>query len=882
VINHTKQKAKSGAKKKDKSRYQRVAKCRAKKDSSQKVEATRQNTAARQRIRESMQDMFPPKPLTKDLMHTVATGFCKATAPSKFVESGCAVCGQLTVMSDLIKIKDAECDFNILERNGAGVTRKERFSENDPVEEMDGPVIDHQCTSICNICNTSLMKGTIPDMALANDLWIGNVPDELKGLTYAEKLLVARVRHNRCVIRVESDMHKMTANAITFANPMPKVYRELPPPLEELDEVLAFIYTGPCRPTADDFKRTPLLVRRQKVGIALEWLKLNHIGYKDLNVSYKNLADYPEDGPPVVVDYQCSSGEQDPESTAIHDNKCEVGTSSGECPFVVHGLTGAELETKTLKALIAVAMDHMAKNRMVLAIGHEKTPQSIYNNPMLYPQMFPWLFPYGIGGIGNAFHKGNISSLTHKGHLLMYHDKKFQRDPHFPLIAFNHEQIKGGATGGYLLAKKHSFPQIADRLLTLDLDVLSDIAKCMSDGERVKPITDAEKACFQVIHDLDHVGRHVEGSITNKKYMRNEIWSLISYRGAPSWFITFSPADNRHPICLYFADTKEEFSPNVRVSDECYKLIANNPVAGARFFNFMVETFITHVLGVNQDHPGIFGNTSAYYGTVEQQGRLTLHLHLLLWIRGAFTPQEIRDRIMDPNSDFQKKIVEYLESVHQGEFLTGSMEDIRAGVDNAEKDMDYKPPTMTLPECPPPFCQQKSCSGCFLCLCLGIWWHKFKYTVDDLLWRSNIHECGSRCYTNGRDSCKSRFPRDLYPKTLVDPETGALNMKKGESHMNTVSPVLTYLLRCNTDVTSLLSGTAVKAVVAYVTEYVTKPGLKTYSIFDTIRSVFDKNSELIGGDHKRQEKARTVLTQIVNALTAKVEVGGPMASLYLL
>jgi hypothetical protein len=169
-------------------------------------------------------------------------------------------------------------------------------------------------------------------------------------------------------------MHKMKANAITFANPIPKVYHALPPPLEELDEVLAFIYTGPCHPTVDDLKRTPLLVRRKKVTVALEWLKLNHIGYADLEISYKNLEDYPEDGPPVVIDYRHSSGERDPESTAVHDNENEDGASSGDCPFVVHGLTGEELETKSIKALIAIAMDHMAKNQKVLAIGHEKNP----------------------------------------------------------------------------------------------------------------------------------------------------------------------------------------------------------------------------------------------------------------------------------------------------------------------------------------------------------------------------------------------------------------------------------------------------------------------------------------------------------------------------
>ena len=67
------------------------------------------------------------------------------------------------------------------------------------------------------------------------------------------------------------------------------------------------------------------------------------------------------------------------------------------------------------------------------------------------------------------------------------------------------------------------------------------------------------------------------------------------------------------------------------------------------------------VLGVDADHIGLYGDASSYYGIVEQQGRLTLHLHMLLWIRGALTPQEIRDRIMDPESDFQKKWLNILK-----------------------------------------------------------------------------------------------------------------------------------------------------------------------------------------------------------------------------
>ena len=170
--------------------------------------------------------------------------------------------------------------------------------------------------------------------------------------------------------------------------------------------------------------------------------------------------------------------------------------------------------------------------------------------------------------------------------------------------------------------------------------------------------------------------------------------------GAPSWFITFAPADNKHPICLYYADTKEMFSPKIWTENECYMLITKNPVAGARFFDFMVEMFIKHVLGVGQNHPGVYGKTSAYYGTMEQQGCLILHLHLMLWISGAFTPQEIRDKIMDPTSDFQKEMVKYLESLCVNEFLTGQKLDVSEMVGDTSIHAEYCNPTLTLPDRP--------------------------------------------------------------------------------------------------------------------------------------------------------------------------------------
>ena len=95
---------------------------------------------------------------------------------------------------------------------------------------------------------------------------------------------------------------------------------------------------------------------------------------------------------------------------------------------------------------------------------------------------------------------------------MLYHDKHFQTDYHFPLVAFNHLQIRQSTTGGHLLTKKNMFSSIADRLSKLDTDVLLSLIERTKKGH-VKPVTEDEKICYQVIQDLDHIASHVNGSL---------------------------------------------------------------------------------------------------------------------------------------------------------------------------------------------------------------------------------------------------------------------------------------------------------------------------------------------------------------------------------
>ena len=836
---------------------------------------------------------FPPKPLDNNLSHKIISNFCETLTPDALDEAGCAVCGQLVPVKQLTRLKAIKNLLHML--HASGVTRLERSLSTQPIREIKGPVLDYTCNRVCDNCRQCLRNGKTPPYALASGLWLGAVPEVLSRLTYVERLLVARVRVNSCFVRVASSgLRKMASHVIAFESPVQKLYRKLPPPIEDLDEVLAILFTGPCEPTEKEFQRTPLLVRRNHVAQALEWLKLNHSDYADLEIAYNELDRYPENSPPVSVLYQQSETNKVAEGTSVFDDALDDGVDQGDCPFVVHGLMGDHLDTKSVTALKGIALRHWNNRGAALAISHDTSPQSIYKNPNLYPQIFPWLFPYGLGGIGAA----KLSEKLHKRRLLMYHDKRFQRDICFPFVAFSHQQVKASTSGGFLLAETQKFNEIANRLLNVNQNVLENIAKRMSAGEIVKPSTEDESACFQLIHDLDHIDRRVSGSITSKRHMRSEIWSLIANLGAPLWYITLSPADNKHPISLYFADNKEKLDVTLsRSEDERYRLIASNPVAGARFFHFMIQMFIRHVLGVEKDHQGLYGETAGYYGTVEQQGRLTLHLHMLLWIRGSPSPDELRSKILDPDSDFRQKLVEYLENAHAGDFLMKNKADVEADVHVASQSTEYRNPTETLPEPPPQLCHNIPRNDCNGCASVTSWWSRFQSTVNDLLLKSNVHKCSTNrnkdgsqnkgrpykgCLDNIWGRCKARFPRTLFERTEIDMETGRIDVKKGDSWLNTFSYLVTYLFRCNTDITSLRSGTAVNGVLLYVSKYVTKSSLKTHVIFDTVRSMFQKHSDIIGGSDTRNHKARILMTKIVNSLSAKMEIGSPMACMYLL
>ena len=326
---------------------------------------------------ESIVSEFPPETADTDLTQAILSKACKKMYPKAIEEAGCAVCGELKPLQKMSRLKSVKNYLGILE--APAVTRTERRTVDAQIKEYTGPVLDYTCSQICDTCRKDVRKGKVPRLALANNLWLGKVPDELKNLRFVEKILIAKVRHTCAYVKVASGMRKMKANVVAFESPISKIYSVLPPPREDLDEVLAILSTGPSKPTSEDFSRTPFLVRRNAVIAALKWLKLNHADYAKIKISQKQMDQYDEDMPPVSIEYRESVTNKVPEGKSVFDQEEEEGTEEGECAFAVHGLTGETLNSMSPNAMKVLALRHLNNNGKVLAVGHSDKLESMWN-----------------------------------------------------------------------------------------------------------------------------------------------------------------------------------------------------------------------------------------------------------------------------------------------------------------------------------------------------------------------------------------------------------------------------------------------------------------------------------------------------------------------
>lgn len=126
-------------------------------------------------------------------------------------------------------------------------------------------------------------------------------------------------------------------------------------------------------------------------------------------------------------------------------------------------------------------------------------------------------------------------------------------------------------------------------------------------------------------------------------------------------WITISLADLRNLLVIRLAEVELDLRLNI-ASVFTYKTGTINPVAVAKFFHIIYKEVLLSLFASGSCDGGLLRSVSIYFGIVEINGCGIVHLHCLVWLKGASHLPILRAKIQG-NEDFRVRLLIFLEYI---------------------------------------------------------------------------------------------------------------------------------------------------------------------------------------------------------------------------
>ncbi len=733
--------------------------------------------------------------------------------------------------------------------------------------------------NLCSTCYKSLIvKKKQPLDSLANFQYYGierlplNVAQAFSSSSLFDLMLICRSRCSKIthlfVNNSESPVYGGNpgtsqrynyGNVAVIPQDISTLRNILPPSNDEIQQSMCALFIGgKQKPTKHNIRDlSPVLVSKNRVQTMLEFLISNNQWYQaaDISMSTDNLnslferdetndcaiphaveiGHLPSDEP-----YSFNIGNAEPiGATSDYTNRRQFQSSAGEHDFLMEavGYTANENSTQNYQKMKAAALSWCLDGKSFLQMrGSSRLIKD--DDPGLMSFAFPHLDPWGIGGFNHPNRKieQHIPFQRQVSNLLKQHDSPFEKDPNFAFICWNIIQKAQVRQNSAFSIKSGSHRQIVREIEELG-PVLDELAAKWHTNPHAKAETEIEKKAHALLNKLKVVNKDLHNSMGYKLCRRNEIRALIKQYSTPALFITINPSDYNNPLVAILAG--KPISEWQAMSDfQRMAFIAKHPAVIAQFFDAIITSFIKLVLRYDNGI-GYFGKCSAYYGMVETQGKGTLHCHMLIWLEGNPDPEQLRKKLTT-DEEFKKNMFTWLEkniSCHLPDNLTETQLQTGTKLPRPKPSTAKDPRMLKQP-------QIKDFQSNIL------FEKEFQAFVKDLAIACNWHNHTDSCwkYLNDNDPrdddhCRFRVNGQTRSLTELDPETSSILLRRLHPWINNYNDLILFLVQCNMDIKYIGSGEAAKALVYYVTDYITKQSLPTHIGFSALQYAIVKNNE---------------------------------------
>ncbi|CCO35593.1 DNA repair and recombination protein pif1,mitochondrial [Rhizoctonia solani AG-1 IB] len=600
----------------------------------------------------------------------------------------------------------------------------------------------------------------------------------------------------------------------------------MPQPVSVLSTVLSITFIGRGRkfnPAVLDIFR----VRRDNVAEALLWLKENNPKYYgNINIDSSRLNELPVNDVPDEI---------------------KINMRQEEYP--------AFITTESEGYVSGNNIYEEAGDISSLPLEDEHT----CDNPDVVPLQY-------LGAMDNEGTKITSRDILECGLANLL--KQSSNSEMYAISAFSIQQRRQALMSAKLLTQRKDFPTVERIMREISLQELQKAAEeeCMG----LKP---SNPSIRLLEGKATAVAKRVIGSNAARAQLRSQIISTSLLLNQPALWLTINPDDYNDPIAQIYAGAEIDMdnfsltsapSPTKRAQN-----IAGDPFAAAQFFNFTIKTILEKLFGIvattTRVHSsmGVLGRVQAYFGTVECQGRGTLHLHMLLWLEGSPPPCEMKERLQ--TEEFRLKMATYLQAnvrtylseLHSPEHLKKIP--VNPHVAYSRLPNPSKPPDQLYAE--------------LRQLEVAVARSKQMHKCDDSVCK--------RYDKYGHEYCKRRAPWELSEHDTVCSD-GTYRTRRTLGYLNGYCPWIAVATKSNHDIKFCSYGSKATGIAFYCTKYMVKGEGRSHNTSSLLAKGLVYYYEETPRNTQLQNNRDDLIWKAFNILNREQEVPAPLVVTHLM
>ena len=495
--------------------------------------------------------------------------------------------------------------------------------------------------TVCLVCKRSLTNEKLPLYSIANNYAFGETPSVLLDLTPIELSMITPVKTFGYCFSFTGGFQKHLKGSLSYYKISQETIAQTGAQLEGLglnDHVVILLY-GSFTKEQKKRAETKYEINTERVILAINWLLNNNINWIPYRTKYDDIVSQIKK--PILYD---DSIPAIPTAGLPQDNYIEH-TDSFQVFYpdgTVSLLTGGQQNVNEFQEVVEKATKQGFRIECKVSVISEAVDDykgdNLVNACLLQ-------FPYGRGGL-NEFRlnkEGEITSINDIEQFTKYISMVSLPQFHAELFTLQIYNMQTKYTmvqsAGWRIRHKLCAQLLAQNLTAQDIyDAI----------ENTRNATGRYGRGHVLLGAIDAICKTIPHTNEAAKRARREIETMQHHFGCPTFFLTVTPDDDNHILVQIYANSVCSSNKDINtMSDEQINELAKEktalrikyPGVCAYFFEIVLDIIIRDVLKWNKTKnvpigstPSIFGNINAISVSIEEQGRRTLHAHLLLWV----------------------------------------------------------------------------------------------------------------------------------------------------------------------------------------------------------------------------------------------------------